>query len=150
MSAMTLQAFALLVASPICNPAHLPLEALQGHAVIESGLDPAITHVNLNHTIDYGLFQINEVNFARLNLTPQTALDPCRNMVAEETVLLSTYNSGRPTASVPYAMNVFAAISRASSPSTSSTSPTSASEPFGPPRPAIHLRDQIASFSRPR
>lgn len=34
-----------------------------------------------------GIGQINVVNFARLGLTPQTALDPCTNLAAMQTVL---------------------------------------------------------------
>jgi hypothetical protein len=141
MTAMTVQAFALLVASPVCNPAHLPMEALQGHAVVESGLDASIMHVNTNHTVDYGLFQINSTNLARLGLTTLTALDPCRNMAAAEAVLFSTYNSGRPTASIPYAMNVMTAIAKVSA------TPSMPSMPPPTPRAQIHLHDQIASFS---
>jgi type IV secretion system protein VirB1 len=35
-----------------------------------------------------GLAQINQRNFARLGLTPQTAFEPCRNLQAMQAVLL--------------------------------------------------------------
>jgi hypothetical protein len=144
MTALTIQAFALLVASPTCNPMHWPIETLLGHAKIESSHDPAATHANHNGTTDYGLFQINSTNLERLGLTPFTALDPCLSMNAAEKVMLSTYNSGKPTASVPYALNVFAAVSKATS--GASGAPTTPTLP--PPPPTIHLHNQVASFTQ--
>jgi type IV secretion system protein VirB1 len=70
-----------------------------GIAQHESGLDPFAIHHNANGTVDVGLAQVNSANFARLGLTLQTALDPCRNLAAGARVLLAKYN-GNPSDSV--------------------------------------------------
>lgn len=54
----------------------------------ESGLQPAVvSKPNTNGTRDYGLMQINESNFGRLGLTPQTALDPATSVRAAAKLL---------------------------------------------------------------
>jgi soluble lytic murein transglycosylase-like protein len=56
----------------------------------ESQLNPAaVSPPNTNGTRDYGLMQINAVNFPALGLTGQTALDPARNVRAAARLLRS-------------------------------------------------------------
>ena len=43
-----------------------------------------------------GMGQINVANFARLGLTPRTALDPCRNLGAMQTVLGGCFERASP------------------------------------------------------
>jgi type IV secretion system protein VirB1 len=85
------------------------------------------------HEIDVGYAQINSTNFAAFGLDPHTAFDPCRNVAAGGTLLLSayaaavarrgaqppplayalsTYNSGGPTRALGYARAVFATSHR--------------------------------------
>lgn len=45
-----------------------------------------------------GLGQINVANFARLGLTPATALDPCTSLTAMQAVLAECYQRARPQA----------------------------------------------------
>ncbi len=41
------------------------------------------------HSVDLGLAQINSKNLPSLHLTPESAFDPCANLSASQTVLLS-------------------------------------------------------------
>ncbi len=43
-----------------------------------------------------GIAQINVANFARLGLTPRTALDPCTNLAAMQTVLSECFERASP------------------------------------------------------
>lgn len=55
------------------------------HAIAwqETMLNPLLVSApNTNGTKDYGLMQINQVNFPALGLTPETALDPERSVQA--------------------------------------------------------------------
>jgi soluble lytic murein transglycosylase-like protein len=57
----------------------------------ESSFNPnAVSPINPNGTVDYGLMQINSSNLSSLGLTPTTALDPQSNINAAMQ-LLSTY-----------------------------------------------------------
>lgn len=98
-------------------------------------LDPlAVTH-NANGTSDYGLAQINAVNFGWLSvalgklITPQTILDPCTNLQASMRVLFVRYN-GNPADNlkVKYSDGALAAFAKAHS----------AREPPDPPDLFIH------------
>lgn len=97
------QVFALAMQCTSVDP-HLVLSIAQR----ESGLDPAIVHMNTNGTRDFGLLQINESNFGLLHLTPSSALDPCQSIRAAGDLIsiLSRYNSGSPTRSTGYALRV--------------------------------------------
>lgn len=56
-----------------------------------------------------GLGQINVANFRRLGLTRRTALDPCSNLAAAQTVLDECY--GRTSASSPAQLRLRGALS---------------------------------------
>jgi soluble lytic murein transglycosylase-like protein len=106
----------------------------------ESGLNPAIVHMNRNGTRDFGLMQVNETNFPLLRLTPATALDPCQSIRAagDLIAILSRYNSGSPTRSVNYATQVVARLKGGDPPS-----------PYLPSaQPKGTLADQLVSFPR--
>ncbi len=51
-----------------------------------------------------GIGQINVANFARLGLTPRTALDPCTNLTAMQSVLGECFERASPTADVQSAL----------------------------------------------
>jgi len=110
MSTMTVAA-ALAIANACLPPSVAPI--MVGIAQHESGLDPNIVHRNANGTIDVGLAQVNSANFGWLGLTPQTALDPCRNLAAGAAVLFAKYNGDPPgAAKAAYAAGVAASINR--------------------------------------
>ena len=64
------------------------------------------------HSLDAGIMQVNDSNWARLGLTPETAFDPRANICAGMTVLAEAYsverrvscryNSGRPNCTNGY------------------------------------------------
>lgn len=95
-----------------CSAVAIDPHLVLAHAQQESGLDPAVIHTNRNGTRDFGLMQINETNFGLLHLTPLTALDPCQSIRAETQLMaiLSRYNSGSPTRSIGYAVQVMARL----------------------------------------
>jgi type IV secretion system protein VirB1 len=118
MSALTAAAFAALLAT--CAPS-APANYLTGIARTESRLEPYALHDNATdhaiypetresaiamarelleqgHSIDVGLLQVNNRNWAWLGLTVETALDPCRNLAAGARVFeaFSRYNTGDP------------------------------------------------------
>lgn len=64
----------------------------------ESGLDSTKVHVNPNGTKDWGISQVNDVNFGWTGLTPQTAMDACLNLAAGAKILLAKYNGNPPDA----------------------------------------------------
>jgi type IV secretion system protein VirB1 len=51
-----------------------------------------------------GIGQINVANFARLGLTPRTALDPCTNLTAMQAVLGECFERASPTADAQAAL----------------------------------------------
>jgi type IV secretion system protein VirB1 len=53
-----------------------------------------------------GLAQINARNFARLGLTPSTALDPCENLRAMQTVLSECFDRSAPAVPVQRAVRM--------------------------------------------
>lgn len=79
---------------------YAPLEGAPGsrlvnadllHAIAwrESNFNPAaVSPANTNGTRDYGLMQINQVNFQALGLSPVTALDPERSVAAAARLLV--------------------------------------------------------------
>lgn len=76
---------------PVIDPALLQALAWQ-----ESGFNPAaVSAPNTNGTRDYGLLQINAVNFAALGLTPQLALDPVLNVRAAVRHLRERWDAGQ-------------------------------------------------------
>jgi len=104
-----------------CAPDVAP-ETLAALARTESGFDPfvigdnttrkayhppdqaeairtATSLLDAGHSIDLGIMQINSKNLNWLGLTVQTAFDPCENVRAGATVLISFsgYNTGSPT-----------------------------------------------------
>jgi len=46
------------------------------------------------HSVDVGIMQINSGNFARLGLTPEAALDPCKSITAAAVILAGDYAGG--------------------------------------------------------
>jgi type IV secretion system protein VirB1 len=46
------------------------------------------------HSVDVGIMQINSGNFARLGLTPEAALDPCKSIMAAAVILAGDYAGG--------------------------------------------------------
>ena len=46
------------------------------------------------HSVDVGIMQINDRNFAALGLEPNTAFDPCRSIAAAATILAGSYVVG--------------------------------------------------------
>lgn len=118
MSALTAPAFAALLAQ--CAP-DAPADYMQRIVAHESGFQPYAIHDNtggasffpetyqeavaktyallqLGHSIDVGLGQINQKNWQWLGLTVETVLDPCQNVRAESRALsaMSRYNTGDP------------------------------------------------------
>jgi transglycosylase-like protein with SLT domain len=72
-------------------------DAMAGLAMTESGFETSIiSKPNRDGSRDFGLYQINEKNFAKLGLTRQTVLDPCEASRAAATwfSIFSTYNTG--------------------------------------------------------
>ena len=96
-----------------CAPT-VAVRTLFAVAVTESGLDPLALHdnttgrsekpetfaaavadarawVGFGHSVDIGLMQINSANLSALNMTVQTALDPCISMAGGGAVLQAAY-----------------------------------------------------------
>ncbi len=69
---------ALAIAMQCVTPYSMATVAV-GIAQHESGLETQTVHRNTNGTVDYGLAGINTINLGWLGLTPETALDPCKN-----------------------------------------------------------------------
>jgi hypothetical protein len=91
---------AVLALAAQCAPAIDP-NLIAGIAKHESGFVPDITHLNpatptRPASVDYGMMQINDRNFAMLGLTAQTALDPCASIAAAQKLFqfISVYNTG--------------------------------------------------------
>lgn len=84
-----------------CVPPSLAPIAV-GIAMQESSGNTMAVHRNPNGTTDYGLAQINSVNFSWLSqsmhtpINPQTVLDPCTNLQAALHVLFVHYNGNPP------------------------------------------------------
>jgi type IV secretion system protein VirB1 len=74
--------------------------------------------IGAGHSVDSGLMQINNANMKWLDLSIPDAFEPCASLAAGAKVLtsLSRYNSGSPTASIPYAVRVLAAAADLNSP----------------------------------
>lgn len=90
----------LILAHGCVPPALAPIAV--GIAMHESGGNTLAMHRNTNGTIDYGLAQINSVNFAWLAtsmhtpINPQSILEPCTNLQAALRVLFVRYNGNPP------------------------------------------------------
>ena len=99
-----------------CAPGIVP-QTLRAVALTESGLDPWALHDNTagisekpetfgaalvdarkwvgeGHSVDIGLMQVNSANLSALNMTVQTALDPCTSMAGGAAVLRAAYGGG--------------------------------------------------------
>jgi len=50
--------------------------------------------IEAGHSVDIGIMQINSGNFARLGLTLEAALDPCKSVAAAAAVLADDYAGG--------------------------------------------------------
>lgn len=50
-------------------------------------------YIAAGYTVDVGLAQINSGNFGRLGVTPEQALDPCRNLSLASTLLQESYGA---------------------------------------------------------
>ncbi|MET3523997.1 type IV secretion system protein VirB1 [Mesorhizobium abyssinicae] len=95
--------------------------------MVESGFDPLVAFDNTtdeqlrwkdqlqaarnlkdrleaHHSLDVGLMQINSNNFAQLNLTPETALQPCPSLSAAAHLLERQYAGGRTAAAEQMAL----------------------------------------------
>lgn len=88
---------ALAIAMQCVTPYSMATVAV-GIAQHESGLETQTVHRNTNGTVDYGLAGINTINLGWLGLTPETALDPCKNLAASIKVLFKKYNGAPPPA----------------------------------------------------
>jgi hypothetical protein len=120
---VTPEAMAVLVA--LCRqelPTGITAARLAAIATAESnGNVRAISAPNRNSTRDYGLFQINESNFARFGVNAQSVMSPCKNLEIGVAILaeadvraLCLYNSGRPHCPPDgYPARVHAAAARA-------------------------------------
>ncbi len=116
---LTLAAVFHMVTQTCGLPPGAPAEVLSRIVWHETRGNPAaINTKNANGTVDYGLAQINSSNFSWLGLTPETALDPCKNLAAADRYLraLSLYCCGSPTkgyilkppgAKVPYVEDIW-------------------------------------------
>jgi hypothetical protein len=74
-------------------------DAMAGIALTEGGgvfNTAAVSKPNRDGTRDFGLYQINEKNLAKLGLTHQTVMDPCEASRAAATwfSIFSVYNTG--------------------------------------------------------
>jgi hypothetical protein len=72
-------------------------DAMAGIAKTESGFDTSIvSKPNRDGSRDFGLYQINEKNLAKLGLTYQSVMDPCEASRAAATwyCIPSIYNTG--------------------------------------------------------
>jgi type IV secretion system protein VirB1 len=123
-----------------CAPG-VAASTLIGIARVESQLDPLAVHdnttrqsyappskdaavtlaqslISAGHSVDSGLMQINSSNLGWLALSIPDAFEPCASLAAGAKVLtsLSRYNSGSPTASIPYAVRVLTAAADPNSP----------------------------------
>src|SRR6185436_103421 len=80
--------------------APVPLPTLTAIVMQESSGNPDAINKNRNGTRDFGLAQINEKNLPMLGETPETIMEPCRNIAAAARMLVtfSRYNTGSPTA----------------------------------------------------
>lgn len=111
MTALTVASALSLAAA--CAPSVDP-NLLVGIARYKSGLNSEAIHKNANGSIDYGLMQINDLNFSWLGLTIKSSLDPCRSMAAAAAVLtgLSRYNTGLSARGIAngYAQHVIASV----------------------------------------
>jgi hypothetical protein len=151
-------------------------DLLAGFATVESGGNPLAIHQNVRGTsgrsfaprtideavqiataliasgasIDSGTFQINNRNLDLLQISLSETFDTCRaaSAAARLLALMSRYNSGSPTASLPYARTVTAsvrAIKGGASPIVTAIPLTKAPEPpshisiFLAPHPAREL-----------
>ena len=72
-------------------------DAMAGLAMTESGFETSIiSKPNRDGSRDFGLYQINEKNLAKLGLTNQSVMDPCEASRAAATwfSIFSVYNTG--------------------------------------------------------
>jgi type IV secretion system protein VirB1 len=123
---MSLDPAVVLALAARCAPG-VAGETLLAVATAESGLNPYAIGVNRaapepqppqSHTeavavarrrlsagddLDLGLAQINSANLARLGLTLEAALDPCRNLAAAARVLAADYGVAKTSAVGPQA-----------------------------------------------
>jgi hypothetical protein len=102
-------------------------------------------HVNKNGTRDFGLLGINESNFGLLHLTPATALDPCQSIRAagDLIAILSRYNSGSPTRSIGYGMQVMARLRGGEAPTPIANSRPASTAGDVPEAPADALAEPV-------
>lgn len=106
----------------------------------------AVMLMKAGHSVGVGLSQLtatSEQQFQRkFGLTIRQALDPCVNMRAGALFYvrgaLSTYNGGSPTASLPYAMSIQAAVQPVANPPASSSSTVPKQQPAH-----SHMRDLL-------
>jgi Transglycosylase SLT domain len=125
MTIFTAAALATFITQHACCPPPLApiVLALAEH---ESGLDTTRVHHNPNGTDDYGIAQINSSNFGWLGLTPQTALEPCANVLAAAKVFIVRYNgNGTDQQKAIYANSVITKIWAADTPRSVSSDPPS-------------------------
>ena len=92
----TLTVAAVLALATTCQNVVAPTTILK-IAQHESGMDPSARHVNRDGSIDVGLMQINNKNFAYLALADP--MDPCESIAAAARLLksFSLYNTGSPS-----------------------------------------------------
>lgn len=136
-----LTAAAVLTLAASCQSLVAPVTILHD-AMIESGLDPAAVHVNVDGTRDLGLMQINERNLVWLGL--RDPFDACQSIRAASDLLasFSRYNTGSPTRGISYARKVIAkavAVTQIEDQAHSAISPLNLL-----PRPARVGRDLLA------
>jgi hypothetical protein len=149
LTVQTVLALALQCAPPTAHPEELA-HVLTGIAMTESHLNPTATHRNANGTTDVGLEQVNSIHLGRPIgyrghvITEQSLLDPCENIAASGTILLSglsAYNTGSPTRGIAngYALRAVAAISQVMD------KPAPVSQPAPP---GLTLDQQVLTFTR--
>jgi type IV secretion system protein VirB1 len=61
------------------------------YASLEEAASAGSARIAAGHSVDFGLMQVNSLNFSWLGLDPRTALDPCRNVAAGGEVLKRAY-----------------------------------------------------------
>jgi hypothetical protein len=156
MATLTAAAFALALQ---CGNGVDP-DLLAGFATVESAVNPLVIHQNIRGTsgrsfaprsteeavqraasliaagqsVDTGPFQINSKNLDLLQISLADTFDTCHAAAAAARLvaIMSRYNSGSPTAALPYARRVIAAVG-----SIKSASPTRLQASAAPPQKLV-------------
>ena len=135
---MILTSAAFLTLAMACAPDIDP-ELLHAQAIKESGMNTTATNHNVNGSTDYGLMQINSRNFGLLGVrSAEELFNPCRNLKAAADLYktLSRYNSGKPLASITYAVSILNRVTPAEPAAKPHTAPASV---FTRPHPGREL-----------